>query len=231
MKNISGNLPSSNSITAFQLSILSWGNQNLRSFPWRSGNFSNYQLVIAEILLQRTKVETVIRYMPEFFKKYASWRSLSKASITELQKILEPIGLSKRRAYVLERLSHQIVSHNGRIPCKREEIDKLTGVGQYIGNAIELLCCGNVKPLLDVNMARVLERYFGPRKLVDIRYDPYLQDLAHKVVEVDDPVTINWVILDFAALVCRSRKPECVDCPLSGCCKYYIETDKISIDK
>jgi len=77
------------------------------------------------------------------------------------------------------------------------------------------------KPLLDVNMARVLERYFGPRQLTDIRYDPYLQNLSHQVVNHENSKQINWAILDFAALICKSRNPKCVTCFLSAGCKYY----------
>jgi len=65
-------------------------------------------------------------------------------------------------------------------------------------------------------MARVLERYFGPRKLADIRYDPYLQKLAHRVVDCEAPAAVNWAILDLAALVCKARGPRCSQCPLSG---------------
>ena len=112
-------------------------------------------------------------------------------------------------------------ARNGRFPKSREEIQKLPGVGQYIANSIELLCHGKAKPLLDVNMARVLERFFGPRKLADIRYDPYLQKLAHKVVDVEDPVRMNWAILDFAALVCKTRNPLCETCPVAKNCIYF----------
>ncbi|MFM7022382.1 MAG: hypothetical protein ACKOXB_05350 [Flavobacteriales bacterium] len=76
-------------------------------------------------------------------------------------------------------------------------------MGQYISNAVELVVYNKPSPLIDVNMARVLERFFGPRKMADIRYDPYLQELAYKVVNHKNAKEVNWAILDFAALVCR----------------------------
>ncbi len=76
-------------------------------------------------------------------------------------------------------------------------------------------------PLLDVNMSRVLERFFGPREMSDIRYDPYLQDLAYRVVDIPEPQEINWAILDFAAAVCKARTPICEGCPLNEKCKFH----------
>src|SRR5207248_611362 len=77
-------------------------------------------------------------------------------------------------------------------------------------------------PLLDTNMARVLERFFGPRQLVDIRYDPYLQLLAHSVVDGTDAIRANWAILDLAAGVCRRRSPMCTSCPVRSRCRYAM---------
>jgi A/G-specific adenine glycosylase len=109
---------------------------------------------------------------------------------------------------------------NGRFPTKREEIESLPGIGQYIANAIEVFCSNKRRPLLDVNMARVLERYFGPRKLADIRYDPYLQKLAHDVLPRKKIKEFNWAILDFGALVCKARNPACNNCSLAKKCKF-----------
>jgi A/G-specific adenine glycosylase len=76
------------------------------------------------------------------------------------------------------------------------------------------------QPLLDTNMARVLERFFGPRLMADIRYDPYLQALAKEVVSCDDAIRVNWAVLDLAALVCRLRNPNCGHCPLTSRCQF-----------
>ena len=83
--------------------------------------------------------------------------------------------------------------------------------GSTIANAIELIIHNQPSPLVDVNMARLLERYFGERKMADIRYDPYLQKLSYKVVKHERAKKINWAILNFAALVCKP-KPKCDYC-------------------
>ncbi len=82
-------------------------------------------------------------------------------------------------------------------------------MGQYITNAFELYILKKQSPLLDINMARLLERFFGKRQLVDIRHDPYLQTLAYRVVNIENSKELNWAILDFAALICKRNKPLC----------------------
>jgi A/G-specific adenine glycosylase len=111
-------------------------------------------------------------------------------------------------------------ARRGRFPYTREDIEPLPGIGQYIANAVLLFCHGEAQPLLDANMARVLERYFGPRRLADIRYDPYLQVLAKRVVSCGDPISMNWAILDFASFVCALR-PKCEACPLKEACMFF----------
>jgi A/G-specific adenine glycosylase len=183
---------------------------------------TKYQHIIAEVLLQRTRAETVASFFPGFVREFPSWRKLGKARIRRLQRHLRPIGLWRRRAISIQALAREMAKRNGRLPRKREDIEALPGVGQYIANAVLLFCHGIPQPLLDVNMARVLERVFGPRKLADIRYDPYLQELAGKVIECKVPGSLNWAILDLAASICLQRKPRCNECPLASMCLYAL---------
>lgn len=186
-------------IKIFQRNILNWYKSNGRKFPWRNKSTSNYQRIISEVLLQRTQAETINKFYPKFIKRYPSWKKLSQVSVSELESILKPIGLYKQRAARLYLFAQEMNRRNGRFPKTRDELDKIPFVGQYIGNAIELFVFKNPKPLLDFNMARVLEEFFGKRKLSDIRYDSYLQELANKIVEHKKANEINWAILDFSS--------------------------------
>ena len=145
---------------------------------------------------------------------------LAHASDEELRAFLEPIGLWRRRAAVLRSLAREMQRRHGRFPATREEIEELPGIGQYIASAVLLFYHGSREPLLDVNMARVLERCFAARKLADIRYDPWLQSLARRVTNHEQAVEINWAILDLASKVCSTCSPTCKLCPLRACCRY-----------
>ncbi len=207
----------------FQSRLLAWFECSARSFPWRRRRATLYQKVLAEVLLQRTRAEVVSNFLPPFLKCFPSWTSLARATEKDLATLLRPLGLWRRRARALKKLAGELALRKGRFPRDRCAIESLPGVGQYIANAVLLFSHGQAEPLLDANMARVLERYFGPRTLADIRYDPYLQSLAHQVLQGTNATSLNWAILDLAALVCTKPKPRCADCPLVRGCLYGRE--------
>ena len=169
-------------------------------------------------MLQRTCAETVAGFFPSFVRRFPSWKKLSSANEAQLRSFLKPLGLWRRRSSSIRRLAQEMVRRNGRFPKSRAEIVSLPGIGQYIANAIQLFCHRSPQPLLDVNMARVLERIFGPRKLADIRCDPFLQELAGRIVHCKTPTRINWAILDLAAAICTVKIPRCIRCPLAATC-------------
>lgn len=211
--------------------MLIWYHGNGRRFPWRKKSVSKYRLVISELLLQRTRAETVAAFFDTFISEYPSWRQLAQAKEIEISDVIRPIGLWNRRAVTLKCLACVMTRRNGRFPKGRKDIESLPGVGQYIANAILLMCHGHAEPLLDGNMARVLERVFGPRKLTDIRYDPYLQSLSRAVVLCKEPRKVNWAILDLGAAICLPRKPRCGDCPVMRICwsnSQYVTAKEVS---
>lgn len=116
-----------------------------------------------------------------------------------LEEVLRPIGLWRRRAVSIKSLATYAAEHDGIFPSDERELSRVPAVEQYVSNAIMLFQHGKARPLVDVNMARVLERYLRPRRLADIRHDPWLQEASHWLVDCDDPVRVNWAALDFAA--------------------------------
>jgi A/G-specific adenine glycosylase len=131
---------------------------------------------------------------------------------------LRPLGLWRRRAASLLCLATAVAQKKGRLPMDRGAVEGLPAVGQYIANAIQLVRGLERAPLLDSGMARVLERHFGPRSMADIRHDPYLQELAWRVCDYEQPKELSWGILDLAAEVCRPTAPRCLECPLRRGC-------------
>jgi len=205
---------------AVRRALLRWFKSSGRSFPWREQGASLYQLILAELLLQRTRAETVASFFDQFITRFPSWQAIAGASVEEIGELLKPIGLWRRRATSLLALAKEMVVRGGEFPRKRSEVENLPGVGQYIANSILLFSVGRAEPLLDVNMARVLERLFGPRKLVDIRDDPHLQSISRTIVRGKRAACVNWAILDLAAIVCTIKNPRCDGCPLRKCCQY-----------
>ena len=209
-------------IEFFQEELLKWFAENGRDFPWRNKSATNYIMIISEVFLQRTKAETVAKFFPNFLKIYPSWKRLWEATEEDLQEILKPIGLYKQRGSRLFKLAQELKRRNGRFPKSRNEVEEIPMMGQYITNAFELYVLKKKSPLLDVNMARILERFFGERKLADIRHDPYLQTLAYKIVNIKHTKEINWAILDYASTVCKKNNQLCTKCLLNKECEYFF---------
>jgi A/G-specific adenine glycosylase len=208
-------------IRKFRERILLWADQHGRSFPWRNPRASTYHRVISEVLLQRTRAEVVSNMFGSFIQRYPSWRSLSLAKRRDLHTTLRPLGLWRRRAVSMSAFAKEMANRRGRFPRNRQSLEQIPAVGQYVANAILLFSHGRAEPLIDTNMARVIERYFGPRILADIRFDPYLQDMARRLVTHRQPSKVNWAILDFAALVCLPGVPRCGICPVRQGCQAF----------
>ena len=208
-------------LTRLRPRLLQWYSREGRSFPWRAEDASIYERICVEILLQRTRAETVAKIYRSFFRTFPSWHALATASTEELEDLLRPIGLWRRRAVSIKSIAIYADDHNGIFPSDRAQLSRVPAVGQYVSNAIELFQHGKARPLVDVNMARMIERYLRPRRLADIRYDPWLQAAAQWLVECDDPVRVNWAALDFAAKICKSRKPDCDACEWRERCNTF----------
>jgi len=204
--------------------LLEWAGREGRDFPWRAPGTSVYERIAVEVLLQRTTATAVARFYESFFSRFDSWETLSTARAEDLETFLKPLGLWRRRAASLLGLAGYAAGTGGLFPSNPTMHAGIPAVGQYVSNAVLLFQHGIASPLLDVNMARVIERFLRPRKLVDIRYDPWLQDAAAWYAKGGDAVTRNWAMLDFAALVCKARSPLCQTCPVSARCRYFRST-------
>jgi len=210
-----------NDIKYFRRILLEWFDSNKRDFPWRKSEISNYELILSEILLQRTKAETVSRYYDTFFNQYPNWNELIKANVQELEQILTPLGLYKHRAKRIFKIIEEYKERNGILPKNKVELNESNLSTLYISNAYELFILNHRAALLDVNMSRVLSRFFNPQEFKDVRNDKAMQELSHNVINIKNCKELNWAILDYAASICKASKPLCYDCKLSSRCKYF----------
>lgn len=206
-------------ITRFRKDLLTWFAENGRDLPWRRPSASDFERICVEVLLQRTRAETVAMIYPVFFGRFTSWADIAAAPIEELEEHFKPIGLWNRRARSVRALAEYAVARGGQFSSDPVELAQAPAVGQYVQNAILLFQHDEARPLLDVNMARVIERFVRPRRLADIRHDPWLQAAAHWLVKGEQAVEVNWAVLDFGSAVCSARGPKCYGCPVSTRCR------------
>ena len=207
-------------ISRLRADLLSWFTLNGRELPWRAPEASIFEKIVVEVLLQRTTANAVAGFYDQFFSRYPGWSELAAAQRSDLELFLKPLGLWRRRAESLLGLAAYAAENDGRFPRDPKDHEKIPAVGQYVSNAVMMFQHGRPAPLLDVNMARVIERFIRPRRLADIRHDPWLQSAAKWYARGTEVERANWAILDFAASICRPR-PLCPICPVRSRCTFF----------
>lgn len=191
-----------------------WFATSGRWFPWRDWR-DEYRVTVCELLLQRTRADTVASFATAFFARYPTWAKLARAPHGELVSALKPIGLQHRRAAALKSLASHVVATG--LPCSPDA----PGVGQYISRAVAVALDGERAAMVDSNWVRVLRRVFGGEWMADYRYDPRMQALGKAIVDAAmDARRVNWAVLDLGATVCLPARPRCSACPLRPTCQY-----------
>ena len=198
-------------ITYFQNFILEWYELNKRSFPWRY-TFSPYKVFVSEILLQQTNADKVIKPFNQITEAYKSMDELASADITFLNDIFMELGLFYRAQRLIDISKYLMDQHHGVIPNKKEELLKIKGIGDYTCNAI--LCFGYHEryALVDTNIIRVFERYLNFKSTKKRPHtDKSIWKFAQRILPNTEYIDYNYGLLDFAALVCKAKKPGCTD--------------------
>jgi A/G-specific adenine glycosylase len=200
----------------FRRKIKAWFPENRREFPWRETE-DPYRILIAEIFLQRTRAENVVPVYRSFLERYPSLETLATATLEEIQNAIAPLGL-EFRASQLQRLARQLP--DGRIPRTEAKLRAMPGVGRYTANAVLAAAFHKRAPVLDTNVVRILERFFGLRGRGEKSRDDSLWQAAEAIAPQTNVREWNWALIDFGALVCTAVKPRCPVCPLQKKCDY-----------
>jgi A/G-specific adenine glycosylase len=200
--------------------LLGWFAREGRSFPWRDPGRAPYEVVVAEMLLQRTTAAAVAHAYADFLARYPDWDTLAHAPQDGLEAALRPLGLWRQKALAFQQLARAIEAQGGVLPRTRRELERLPGIGPYTASAVLALVYGRAEPLLDANMARLLGRFLGPSECGGASPRRTLYALALRLVRGRRSLAVNWAALDFGALVCRPRSPRCSECPLRTRCAH-----------
>ncbi len=206
----------------FQRQLIVWGEEYLRVFPWRQTQDA-YAILIAEFLLQQTDAPRVVPIYQELLEKYPTLNALADASVTEIADILKPLGLHYR-ALRLSRVARAISEDpdcRGEIPQDEFKLVKLPGIGRYIARSICANAFNQPVAVLDTNVSRILQRFFGltPR-LKRARDDSFFWNTAQRVAPDTNIGLWNLTLIDFGAIICTFRNPRCLECPLLQQCNY-----------
>lgn len=197
-----------------------WYQRNGRMLPWRDVNAGAYEQVVSEVLLQRTRAETVAAILPTFLRRYPSWEVLAGAREEELEQFLVPIGLWRRRARSLLALARKLASEGFVFPAEERELLGWPAIGPYVAAAVQIFVHDKPAALIDEGVARLLGRAYECRTRVDIRADKALRGLAGEICGGRNSRELNWAVLDAVAKHCRPGAPSCNGCPFAVDCLY-----------
>lgn len=206
-------------VKLFQRSILNWWKKNKRNFPWRHTR-DPYQIIIAEVLLHRTRADQVVPVYQSFIEKFPSLYELATAPVNEIKEVLKSLGLFWR-VELLHKMAKELVSKfNGIIPSSREELESLPGVSHYIASAVRCFAYEYPDALLDTNTVRICGRLFDIPVTDGSRRSRKFRNLLEALVDLNHPRDFNFALLDHGAIICRGRDPLCRECPVNQQCYY-----------
>jgi A/G-specific adenine glycosylase len=198
--------------------LLAWYAKNRRSLPWRETR-DPYAIWVSEVMLQQTRVDTVIPYYNRFLSLFPDVETLAKAPLQEVLKAWENLGYYGRVRNLHKAAKRVVTEMGGKLPETLEGWVDLPGIGTYTGSAILSIAYGLCLPAIDGNVRRVLCRLYAVDTPPD---DPStaerVREIAEGIIPSEDSSSFNQAIMDLGATICTPRKPACGVCPVRGCC-------------
>lgn len=206
-------------IRGLRRALLAWFRQSARDLPWRRTR-DPYRIWVSEVMLQQTRVETVLPYYKRFLKKFPGVRSLASATQDQVLNLWQGMGYYTRARNL--RQAAQIIAHErgGRFPRMAKAWQALPGVGRYTAGAIASIAFGERVPVLDGNAKRVVARLCAIEDSIDeTATTNRLWSIVETLVPVKNPGAFNQALMELGASLCASARPRCDQCPLCTRCR------------
>ena len=200
--------------------LLTWYNKNKRILPWRARRLSPYAVWVSEIMLQQTRVETVIPFYEKWMKLFPNVRALAIASEQDVLNAWEGLGYYSRARNFHKAAKIVVEQYHGKLPRDLDKLRKLPGVGRYTVGALASILFGMDEPALDGNLKRVYARLFDVSEQVDSpEGERILWRLARENLPKGKAADFNQALMDLGATVCLPKNPRCSICPLMNVCE------------
>ncbi|MFP5112172.1 A/G-specific adenine glycosylase [Bacillaceae bacterium C204] len=210
-------------ISAFQTDLLSWFKQEQRDLPWRKDQ-DPYKVWVSEIMLQQTRVDTVIPYFNRFIEWFPTIEDLAEAEEEKVLKAWEGLGYYSRVRNLQSAVKEVKEKYNGVVPNTPDEISGLKGVGPYTAGAILSIAYGIPEPAVDGNVMRVLSRVLSIWEDIAKSSSRKVFEIAvRELISHEDPSSFNQALMELGALICTPTSPSCLLCPVREHCQAFEE--------
>ncbi len=177
-------------------------------------------------MLQQTQVKTVIPYFNNFTRKFKTLNALSKSNEKEILKMWEGLGYYRRARNLLACSKLLVKNHKSRLPQSIKEIKKLPGVGDYTANALLGLVYNEPRIALDGNVKRVFSRILNIKEK-KIDFDKFIEKNKKQLFITKRNDDFVEALMEFGAITCKPKNPNCITCCLNKTCKYFKSSNKI----
>lgn len=204
--------------TDFSEHLITWYLENKRDLPWRKTQ-DPYKIWLSEIILQQTQVKQGLPYYQKFVKKFPNVNDLANAEEDQIMKMWQGLGYYSRARNLHYTAKSIVYDYNGVFPSTYKELLKLKGVGDYTAAAIASFAYNEPVAVLDGNVFRVLARYFGIDVAINSTEGQKLfKSKVNELLNRKQPALHNQAIMEFGALLCKPKSPDCMFCSLNTSC-------------
>ncbi|NUY81533.1 A/G-specific adenine glycosylase [Flavobacterium sp. MAH-1] len=202
----------------FAKRLIDWYLQNKRDLPWRE-TVDPYKIWLSEIMLQQTRVSQGMPYYFAFTEAFPTVFDLANADEQQVLKLWQGLGYYSRARNLHSTAKTIAFDYTGNFPESYKELLHLKGVGDYTAAAIASFSYGEAVPVVDGNVFRVLARYFDVETdIASPKAKKEFATLAFELMPKDNPAIFNQAIMEFGALQCVPKNPDCAVCPMNDSC-------------
>lgn len=211
-------------VSAIQEKLVHWYGSERRKMPWRGDNtsvpVSAYGVWISEVMLQQTRVETVIDYWMRWMAEFPDVSTLASATPEDVNRLWAGLGYYRRAQFLLQGAKKVVSDYGGVLPQTVAELLKIPGIGPYTAGAISSIVYGQSEPLVDGNVMRVFSRLLALKLEVGGgAMEKHCWKLARELVPAAHPGDFNQALMELGATVCKPTSPSCSSCPVREECQ------------
>lgn len=206
-------LPDPSNVPAMRRALLGHYDRTARDLPWR-GETDPYRIWVSEMMLQQTRVDTVLSYYGRWVERFPDVASLAAAEEDEVLLAWEGLGYYRRARFLHAGARLVRETMDGQVPDSYEGLRQIPGLGEYAAGAVASIAFGEVVPAVDGNVRRVLARLYDVARPTGA----WLRRTAAVLVDPERPGDWNQAMMELGATVCTPRSPECGGCPLARWC-------------
>ncbi len=215
--------PAGDRATSLAADLLNWYATNQRDLPWRRSR-DPYRIWVSEVMLQQTRVETVIPYYERWFERFPTLEALAAAPEEQVLKAWEGLGYYSRARNLHQAVQDVVASYDGEVPDDPELVSGLRGVGPYTAGAILSIAYNRSVPAVDGNVMRAFSRLF---LIEDDITQPAtrqgMEALALELIPAGQASAFNQALMELGALICSPTSPKCLLCPVREHCRALAE--------